>query len=505
MCLLQRTMSRIILRSSSGKWKYETITDDKLFQPILGSMIEEGMKLEDELVIGGALGEALDEQWKYVEMLREWIDWESRCLDVSNKEILQHQEELGGHPDYGRVTNNRVRRIEYGNIEESRSVLYVKEIRPPQEVLWRHKFAVLINALTLPEGWELHVVVDEHTPLIERQHHLQSSLNYLRKNAASALRRGCDRFTSGADDFRIHDGNRIMGDIEVVDGSLLESLARNCLLIELSNLIENNEEEQDMPYLTNNIMIDRLDWEVAREMTKDNAYNQGNNIYSAAEFLLGKSYVLSNLFIKLEQREDGLSLASIGYIKPEECDRLMRLYKKILDILPEDSMLGIEPILGIVDEDMHGWYAIERPHTVVNWTNYMALTYLQWCRTCNLHARRTTDKRGWEALPITRTDFPEIVNFLGKTLGLYALRRILLSLLYYILKNANKARNPRKGKVSQKTQEKREKLLQAVERAELFADLVEKYLEQHEGEDTSIITMKLGETEEAKNARKYYL
>jgi hypothetical protein len=499
-------MSSILLRSESGKWKRETTTDDKLFSPILGAMVEEGIDLGKELVIEGALGEELDEKWWCIELLEEWIMWEAMCLDVSSRDVLQHLEELGGQSDWGRVTKNGVRKIEYADNVITigpHANLYVKELRPPQKVLWRQDIAILSNALSLPDGWELHVAVDERTSLIERRHHLQSSLNYLRKNAASALRRGGGAFTGV--NFCVYDEKRVMDDREVVNGSLFDALGRNCLLIEFDALLKDNRDTSSFPNLTTNIMVDRMDWHILREMTEGNETIEGKAVYSAADYMLGGTSEGRSWITDVSRRIEGISMDNY-YSHPEECDRMARLYEKLLTILPEDSKyMGIESILG-TDTERQSW-GTKRVNEIVGWIHYYALTYLQWLRTYDVHAARQTDKRGWEKLPIARCDFPEIVAFLGKTLGLRSLRRILLSLLYYLVENADKARNPRKSKkpVSRKTQEKRDKHLQAVERAELFAELIEKYLEEHEGEDEGVKTFKLGETEEAKKARKYYM
>ena len=97
------------------------------------------------------------------------------------------------------------------------------------------------------------------------------------------------------------------------------------------------------------------------------------------------------------------------------------------------------------------------------------------------------------------------MQFLGETLGLYAMRRILLSLLYYIDKNADRARKLiKKENVSEKTKKKHEKDLHAVERAELFAELLEKYIEEHNGEDEGVRTMEMGKLARVEKARHYY-
>ena len=118
-------MANITLRNMSGGWEYKTTVDDPLFSSILGAMFEEGMELPEVLVMEGALGEVLEREWKYIELLKEWKEREKMYTEVSS------------------IAQDGVLRYTY-NAEFRRGTMWqgyrgetisVREVSPPRRVL----------------------------------------------------------------------------------------------------------------------------------------------------------------------------------------------------------------------------------------------------------------------------------------------------------------------------------------------------------------------------------
>jgi len=495
-------MSSILLRSTSGKWQYETTTDDRLFSPILGSMVEAGIELGKELTIEGALGEELDENWHYIEVLREWMDWQDKCTNVTDP-LAE------GVFKTSFILNDELQ-DENPSKETIRERVLVRFLPPPREVLWRHKMTVLINALNLPVGWELFVAVDERTSLIERRHHFQQGLAYLRKNGVIGVHQ--DRFYTQSGmvlaGMYMRDEKHIMAEgrdnRQICYSSAIDQLYRNVLLTEMSVrydemlVLEDGEYALFLDVLT---MLDKLDWQIASEMSK---IQEGEEVGRAQEklddlsrFMTGESNETDFALIMCVG-DDGLYMYN-GPCSSKDTPRLSVLYSRFLARLPEDADIGLQPIFGQNAENKRDRVPL---HRLVDWMNFHTLTYLKGCKEENLAGMNSTKgRRTLAEIPIPRADFPEIVQLIGKTLGLYALRRMLLSLLHYLSKNT---KTYSKKEVSKATQAKREKQACINRRVEYFCELAEKYLEEHEGEDEGVRTLRIGETEEAKNAREYY-
>ena len=80
----------IELCSKSGKWKHTTTTDDPLFSPLLGGMVEAGLELPRQLVIEGATGEILEQAWEYVLQLQECVEAGTRPEPyISRRDVEQ--------------------------------------------------------------------------------------------------------------------------------------------------------------------------------------------------------------------------------------------------------------------------------------------------------------------------------------------------------------------------------------------------------------------------------
>jgi hypothetical protein len=179
-----------------------------------------------------------------------------------------------------------------------------------------------------------------------------------------------------------------------------------------------------------------------------------------------------------------------------EADRevLSRLYRKQLDSLPvnvDPSLLGLDAILGLQPLATHTAVVIEGTQVInrtdlVRFINSTIITHRiapHQEYTANTVGDKQIVSEGYVGvlrtvfggyagnvllvLDVQEDYFSAIVGRLGKTVGLHALRRILLSLLYYI-----------------KTNE--------CVRADLFACTIEEYLDKHmETDDDSVVELSL--------------
>jgi hypothetical protein len=435
-------------------------------------MEEAGLTLEKVLLIPGALGEVLDAHWDCISVLREWMAWERESTRYEEGE--DYVDSLFYRPDDGEDDMDSVR---------------VRDITPPSRVVWLHEISVLSKALSLPYGWEFHVAVDNRTPISERRNHYQASINYIRKNAISLMyEKRLARYEHNQ--CNLNDYPRILAegrDERVVEeGSHLDALLHNIFLIEISKKCVSDSIGS---------VIQHMDWEIALEIStvefeKIKAQEDGDtynanritHMHELCEYMLGKQHKCTFRLVAAK------SIVGVGapYYNASKA-----IYTKLLLLAQDDDNLGIEAITGAT-----------MPHIVsidsfVGRVNSIIIHYVHKERLVAIpNARISSD------VPLSRDEFPEVVQILGKTVGLYAMRRLLLSLLYYIVKNSNT--KGRKENVSEKTLEKRRKAKRQLERAELFAKLLEVYLEQHQGEDEGVITLEVGKLEEAERARHYY-
>ena len=376
-------MANIVLKSASGKWEHKTTVNDPYFAPILGAMFEEGMELPDQLVIEGALGEALEREWKYIEILKEWKEWEKLYTEVPP---IEHAGE--------RVAREGIHTYTFSASESRRGSTYpgyrgetvsVRDVPPPRRVLWLHEMAVLSTALSLPSGWELHVAVDERTPIDARRRHLRSSLEYIRKNAVSIMYpRVAVMFDHAEDEVRIMAEGR--DSRPIARECVLDALIRNVWLIEWNEYLSTNPESTDLPYVGTPAMLDRMDWQLAHEIlpAKEEGKYYGTPAIDLAEFMLGEDCKTScSAGVAIHQ--DGLGFWEWSVVS--DFSRLARIYSRLLTYLPEDAtpaQLGLMSILGEKDKDMY-WVSVDR---LVPWVHDSTLTYLKWIRTQSLLADR---------------------------------------------------------------------------------------------------------------------
>jgi hypothetical protein len=531
-------MSAIILRSTSGKWKYTTKTDDPLFSSIVGAMVEEGMKMPKSLTIPGSLGEELDMNWHYIKEMQDWMSWDTTCnlliedareeakrpKDVSSVDIASLLNQvMQGVPLNQAIMQNpaliaRMQQVHGpGNVAQipmphnvnpvpSVTTIQVPNLEVtypdnPTIVVWRHEMAVLVNALSLPEGWEAQVAVDERSPLVERVSHMRASMAYLRANPDSAKRieHLLDPYMKGLYDRS--DDPTMRSNVER-GISLLAPFVRNVWLTAISWGISGATKT---PYMSLTYLLQYLDWEVMYEIAKeykDDERVQG--VLSIAEAVTGKVGPMKSPYavhlakdMKCVGFGNGVRMVGISvYIS-----QVSFIYSYILSRLPDDvspSVMGLEPILGI--KKVESWEAppleglvrytsaatTTSVSDIVGAINATVITYLRWYKERTQYVAPSDmtvyDANTGPLIPVNH--FKKVVKFLGETLGLYVMRRILLCLLHYIGKNRE---------------------CNETKRADMFCKLLEKHLEGKNGEYDGVLTFAFDKTKMVEKMAKYYV
>lgn len=453
-------MASITLQNEAGNWKYTTTVDDPLFRPILGAMFEEGMTLPSELTIQGSLGEALEREWKYIDVLRKWMEWEQKVNSASIHPIV--------HLTTARLTKSQEQVINVGCV--------------PPPTLWRHDLLVLSTALNLPEGWEAYTAIDERTSLMDRVHHMQASLTFLQHDINNVKRGLQDaEDDQGAYDLII-DSHIYSMPNKIVH--LLAPFTRNLWLINRGSEVDPDTKKL-WDHITLHTYLDRLDWEgISMYLAPYAEEGTISRVFRLANTMTGRDSGRNTDYCVML----GRARMSIGFVGDEytiDTNCLSRIYTRLLAHLPEDTSIermGLEPILDMrvsVWDVTHQGYFDTYVGDVVAWVHASVLKYPQWYK--NGPPKKLGNKRHYIASNDTHTlsleNFPDIVSFLGKTLGLYAMRRILLCLLYYIQAEQEKGVTTELVRIR-------------VNRANRFAKLLEEYLASHDG-DEGVRTLQL--------------
>ena len=466
-------MSVITLISESGRWKYKTKTTDPLFAPILGSMVEGGLELPSELIIPGSLGEALDREWKYIAILQQWEEWEQEC---NERAPIVYNTEVGIFSTLQRSIPNAPPLVLYRDVE------------------------VLSKALDFPEGWESHTLIDETSPLIDRVNHMKSSLLYLRKNPSSSLihvrwmvAQSTALASRSRDPIIWYTTKNDYGVTVNYYGSLLEPFFRNVYLSQLDN--------KDVSKLAFPILLDQLDFEAIITYLipyKDSNIFGLSTVIHLANTMLGRTQdPCVDYGLHFNVWEEGIGFGYNTRFNAEEDNSLLsRLYTRLLSHIPLEAhpkKLGLETIL---TPSKTGIPKLVKGSDALELDKYVALTDVVAWVNATIVTQKIIDRGSYmysgdvlDTVVIKRTMFTGVITLLGNTIGLHAMRRMVLSLLYYLEKNKEKAAAPpkaRRGVVSQNVQTAHSNLKLAVERAELFANALEKYLEEHEGEDEEV-------------------
>ena len=166
--------------------------------------------------------------------------------------------------------------------------------------------------------------------------------------------------------------------------------------------------------------------------------------------------------VRLTRTLVGIGFLSSGYAI-SGTDNLMKLYSRCLAELgdePSYSLMGLDRVIGresilTIRPDTASTIDVDY---VVAWVHMSILEYLEWY-TKTLH------------IPYS-TSYAKLANFLGETIGMDAMRRILLALLTFMSTHAD----------------------EDIVLADEFATEIEQYLAEHEGEDEGVVTFNLSET-----------
>ena len=408
-------MTAITLRSASGKWKLKTTVDDPYFASILGAMAGEGLDLPDELVIEGTLGEALEREWKYIELLKLWFDWE------------EYVEERTRHL------------LEEGRTDVWKGVIGSKVIEDiPNDVVRLQDIPILSTALSLPDGWESFVIVDEETLLQQRIHHMEASLDYMRKNEAF---RALSRMLYNTQVEKLAD---YVHDPLASHSSLLDPFLRN---VWLRMRRENPASDGYRPptFLDIPTVLSLLDWEgvKATELPPMIVNGKGGTDVTLVTLVKLMTEVQHIPYVDYTVRLNVRMIGELEFLGFHYTDHtshsLPIIYKRLLDNLPDDATtrdLGLGSILGAwklsVWESAPSNNDVSSSHNVyianiVPWVNSVTIAYLRWYMEKLNHQNALHQDHAMKGvIRIARTDFPEIVQFLGETLGLHVMRRMLL-------------------------------------------------------------------------------
>jgi hypothetical protein len=503
--------SSIVLKA--GRWKYKTTTDDPLFANIVGAMVEDGMKLDDELVIEGVLGEELEKKWECIEVLKDWMSWGSVCnMLLSSCQYVPEPPVITrgimyvpAIPQPSITPLSLANRIQLATNESNVRTSDALAIRnrlttlptPPSRVLYRHEIQVLANALVLPAGWEAYTAIDEHSSDNEHIYHMKASLEFFRANLES------DNYQLSFLEGPVQDLYNRTNDPNRTEGSLLAPFIRNLWL------------RAKCDKITMAHLLSYLNW--ATVLTILEPYREHDRIaglVSIAEAMTGNVKNKSSYGVLLiKNMAIGIGVGkTYNAAHPLYPSLLQSIYERILSHLPDDvepSVLGLDIIL---DKKVKAWASppsdpliLVRQYNSVNISvsnivgavNASIITHLRWYKNALQRSlpNNTLYHSISDSIRVPRHHFPKVVCFLGETVGLYAMRRMLICLLYSISRISNIKTKVKKGQ---------DKLNLELERAELFCELLEAYLSEHEGEDEGVITFELGKTKMVKNLANYY-
>jgi hypothetical protein len=467
-------------------------------------MVEAGLELGDELVIPGALGEILDRDWHYLEEIRAWMDWEKTI--VANA------------PD------------KYSELRTT----FLPVLPLPGKILYRHEISFLVNSLSLPFGWEAHVAIDERSPAVEHEHHMRASLEFLRQNPVSAMRLAVEqspelvalsiqtndptkpRLTTNYINKRFRPWLKQKSSPDDVDEhiSLLDPFIRNIWLIRLED-----DNMRSLNSITVPLLLRYSHWGAVLSILMD--YEEHTKpALRVARIMNGipvddKTPYTINLLKSMKC----IGCTNAQFKHAPDHQLLRYIYSRLITFIPEDasiSAMGLEPIIGIKQAEG----LLNRPpkdpnvthfnntsiSDIVPWVNATIITYPRWY-TEKLQSTSPESVAVWEAkntILLTRDSLAEIVPFIADTLGLGVMRRMLLCLLHYVVNTEVKPPRKVKGVISDSSQAKYDEKLRMIERAELFASMLEKYLEDHEGEDEGVKTLEMGSHALMKEKQKYY-
>jgi len=372
-------------------------------------MREANLPLPDTLIIPGQLGIALDKNWKYYLLLLEWYKWENKLkLD--------------------RIVASIYPAIPYP---------------PAPPTIEYQQINVLSRALQLPPGWESYVHIDESVSVSDRVNHMRASYAYMKRNPKTRTHRlteyNSELYRLSKEDTTTVTKTATKKTITTTKAvgsamSILEPFFRNIWLSDTDRV--------DIPTY---LVFDKMDYAAMKAYIAE--YNVDEKVVQLANGMLQGGFIPNYFGIVLGETNGKLGIVTFH---PEDTGQALgRLYTRLLRNLPNDvdpEALGLRSILVADDEyDTLGYTTLNR---LVGRINTYTLTYL-----------------ALFGEPVPEREFPRSVRLVGETLGLYALRRMVLSLLHHLKKEGSN------------------------KRVEVFIDVAEDYLDRHTGEDEGVVEL----------------
>jgi hypothetical protein len=406
--------------------------------------------------------EDVEERWQYVVLLVEWMQWDKKCVH-----IMLEDEPL--------ITPQQTIRDRLASFDEY-------PIPPPSHVVHLGDLGTLPSILSLPVGWQAYTIVDDEISLVDRITHYQASLDYLRANIeypASLLGKlddGVLKLYNQAEDPLVRNKFEYKG-------SLLVPFVRNTWLVKLDELLRVDE----IVYSKDEVLsvpaiLALFDWEAVSVMIEpykavvETSYTSLLARYMTGEKVMVREATIASC-VPLQR-----TIVGIEATNKSDSKYVGMIYTKLLATLPlnvEIDRMGLEPLVG--GKSISALSLVRKLQNktgvsnvtldkLVGWINACIITYITWYND-DKWRRGVPDKLDGDMIvDAGDEELLEIVELLGESVGLAALRRILLSLLYYIEKNGE------------------------VDRANIFAEMIEAYLAKYDGEEEGVRTLELSKT-----------
>jgi hypothetical protein len=319
----------------------------------------------------------------------------------------------------------------------------------PDAVQYRD-IEVLSRALTLPPGWEAHTMIDISYPLQDRVRHMMASLSYLEWRELSIMEMRCCM-------------NVMVGALYERCGDIILPFLRNTQL--------------KRGGLINTGYVTEIDWEALLSMIPPDGDKTAIRL---AEFMLGRN-VMPCLDYGIILTSNRISSLKMMITK----DSLIPLYIRILRYIPEDispSVLGMSVVIAEMPASL--WSRLTIGLDVLSDDTYVAFSDLVgWINsfiiTRYAHSGACVYRTIRDINDIQSYQHEGIAGELYETIGLYAMRRILVSLRTY-----------QKNTYNEKWPHSLSEVINT-DRADGFAEALEKCLEEHQGEDEGVKNLSL--------------
>jgi hypothetical protein len=448
----------VLVITESGKWKHLVSLNDPVFKPILGALVEEGMNVPNPFILRGSVAEVIEKEWEEVKRVDECVKEVKKTLQTMS---------------WAMRTTSLV------------SLLY-------------DRFRHITNVLDLPLDWHIATVMTDEAPLNERVDHY----SHLNLTVPSILgRKNWDIFCvqdtlaykfihADIQSFQCKANWKRVFPITDTTPSPLAPFLHNLWL-------------QDTK-LTMSTLLQGVDWAAMPSYLEKINYSSywpritlsGHSIHGGTHRITQLSTLLSGGGFPIPSKYDYvIGYSDDHFLLPSTLDKSTAewLYTRMLSSVTASTsikLMGLEYILG-------GMFSYSLKHSVMNWMgpkdfgnrieyyhgyvrgvgiskflgwiNAHVITYLE--RIALVRTSGTKSMKTWMTMHIDTDKFENIVRFIGKTLGIAALRAMIVVL------------KPITGRVEQPYHRGEGKYKRSV-RAEAFIELADRYIIDniHQGE-----------------------